>query len=668
MWCTDGTHPEENTMANLNSSIQVYDLDRDPHQAVPEAVAAAVGTEMADRTAISAASCSSSADRSAMKAPMAITTGVSLTDGTALTARAARGAPIAMSTGISQTAGTALTTRAAGVSPCAGVYGDCCVDNTFSADMAAEIIVNDDAGDETQMSFGKDADMGMTSSAYMETAASVTAGGPLGSCGGAAAKHAQSLQGMQERACPPLFKFGMDSMDNLHQQAETLSSQLGHDRYAHEQDTYISCGAPEASSGCSPLHKYGMGGAGGSSGAAQQYGDSDSGHNHYYADDQRNYERNNSWKGSNSQAYGRNGSSGGYERRYGRGRNWQGAGRGRSNDRGSWGGPGQNDRNYERSGNYGDREKPDLVFEIVKCFGFLSANQNTGWRNELCLVSWNNNAPKYDLRVWSDDHSHMKKGVTLRKNEAARLILLLEDAVQYDPELRQELEQERSMIARFSSAHGDGCDSVMGDQSEECSAADSSGPALSAPEDDAAKEAAAQSASAMASSAQSQNTPAQAQGTSALAQSTSALAQSTSALAQGTSSQGNGLTDQPSGSGLSSAFMTGAGADSGSSPWSSPSPADRSTSDAISYMQGMSISDVQSKLSSGLSSSSAASGSAGHAAGASGAKQANRKPKSSTKDQNMDEVPPAGSADSSAYVSSINFDDSHKGEEYEEFF
>ncbi|MCK0534011.1 MULTISPECIES: PC4/YdbC family ssDNA-binding protein [unclassified Anaerobiospirillum] len=648
-------------MANLNSSIQVYDLDRDPHQAVLEAVAAAVGTEMADRTAISAASCRSSADRSAMKAPMAMSTGISQTAGTALTAMAARGAPIAMSTGISQTAGTALTARAAGVSPCAGVYGDCCVDNTFSADMAAEIIVNDDAGDETQISFGKDADMGMTSSAYMETAASVTAGGPLGSCGGAAAKHAQSLQGMQECACPPLFKFGMDSMDNLHQQAETLSSQLGHDRYAHEQDTYISCGSPEASSGCSPLHKYGMEGAGGSSGAAQQYGDSDSGQNHYYAGDQRNYERNNSWKGSNSQAYGRNGSSGGYERRYGRGRNWQGAGRGRSNDRGSWGGPGQNDRNYERSGNYGDREKPDLVFEIVKCFGFLSANQNTGWRNELCLVSWNNNAPKYDLRVWSDDHSHMKKGVTLRKNEAARLIMLLEDAVQYDPELRQELEHERSMIARFSSAHGDGCDSVMGDQSEECSAADSSGPALSAPEDDAAKEAAAQSASAMASSAQSQNTPAQ-------AQSTSAQTQNTSALAQSTYSQANGPTDQPSGSGLSSAFMTGAGADSGSSPWSSPSPADTSSSDTISYMQGMSISDVQSKLSSGLSSSRTASGSAGNAAGASGAKQANRKPKSSTKDQNMDEVPPAGSADSSAYVSSINFDDSQKEEEYEEFF
>lgn len=653
-------------MANLNSSIQVYDLDRDPHQAVPEAVAAAVGTEMADRTAISAASCSSSADRSAMKAPMAMSTSIRQTAGTALTAMAAREAHIAMSTVVSLSAGTALTTMAAGVGPCAGVYGNCCVDNTFSADMATEIIVNDDAGDETQMSFGKDADMGMTSSAYMETAASVTAGGPLGSCGGAAAKQSQSLQGMQERACPPLFKFGMDSMDNLHQQAETLSSQLGHDIYAHEQDTYISCGSHEASSVCSPLHKYGMEGAGGSSGSAQQYGDSDSGQNHYYAGDQRNYERNNSWKGSNSQAYGRNGSSGGYERRYGGGRNWQGAGRGRSNKRGSWGGSRQNDRNYERSGNYGDREKPDLVFEIVKCFGFLSANQNTGWRNELCLVSWNNNAPKYDLRVWSDDHSHMKKGVTLRKNEAARLILLLEDALQYDPELRQELEQERSMIARLRSVHGDGCDSAMEDQSEKCSAADSSGHALSAPGGDAAKETDAQSDSAMASSAQSQSTPDLTQGTSSLAHTPSALAQGPSSLAQGksaqdqsTSSLANGATDQPSGTGLSSAFMTGAGADS-SSPWSSPSQADRSSSDAMSYMQGMSISDVQSKFSSGLSSSSAASGCAVNAAGAgaSVAKQADRKPKSSTKDQKMDEVPPAGSADSAAYVSSINFDDS----------
>lgn len=645
-------------MANLNSSIQVYDLDRDPHQAVLEAVAAAVGTDMADMNGISADSCMSSTDRSAMTAPMALTAAVSLTADTDLTARAAREA------------------MAAGVSPYTGVYGDRSMDNTVSADMAAEIIVKDDAGDETQIVFGKDTDRGLTSSAYMGTAASVTAGDPSGSCGGAAAKHAQSLQSMQECACPPLFKFGMDNKDNLHQQAESLSSPLGHDIYAHEQDTFIYCGASEASAGCSPLCKYGMGGAGGSRGAAQQYGDSDSGQNHSYAGDQRNYERNNSWKGSNSQPYGRNGSSGGYERRYGGGRNWQGAGRGRSNERGSWGGSRQNDRNYERSGNYGDREKPDLVFEIVKCFGFLSANQNTGWRNELCLVSWNNNAPKYDLRVWSDDHSHMKKGVTLRKNEAARLILLLEDALQYDPELRQELEQERSMIARLRSAHGDGCDSAMEDQSEKCSAADSSGHALSAPGGDAAKETDAQSDSAMASSAQSQSTPDQTQGTSSLAHTPSALAQGPSSLAQGksaqdqsTSSLANGATDQPSGTGLSSAFMTGAGADS-SSPWSSPSQADRSSSDAMSYMQGMSISDVQSKFSSGLSSSSAASGCAVNAAGAgaSVAKQADRKPKSSTKDQKMDEVPPAGSADSAAYVSSINFDDSQEGEEYEEFF
>lgn len=71
---------------------------------------------------------------------------------------------------------------------------------------------------------------------------------------------------------------------------------------------------------------------------------------------------------------------------------------------------------------------PDIVFELTKHFGVLS-EEKSGWKKELNLVSWNNRTPKLDIRDWSPDHEKMGKGVTLSKEEAQKLLELLQEAV-----------------------------------------------------------------------------------------------------------------------------------------------------------------------------------------------------------------------------------------------
>ncbi len=51
----------------------------------------------------------------------------------------------------------------------------------------------------------------------------------------------------------------------------------------------------------------------------------------------------------------------------------------------------------------------DIKFEIVKKFGVLSTS-GKGWTKELNLVSWNDRAPKFDIREWARDARTMGKG------------------------------------------------------------------------------------------------------------------------------------------------------------------------------------------------------------------------------------------------------------------
>lgn len=62
----------------------------------------------------------------------------------------------------------------------------------------------------------------------------------------------------------------------------------------------------------------------------------------------------------------------------------------------------------------------DLKFEIKETIGTLSES-NKGWKKELNLISWNEMAPKFDLREWAPDHEKMGKGITLTSNELKAL-------------------------------------------------------------------------------------------------------------------------------------------------------------------------------------------------------------------------------------------------------
>ena len=66
----------------------------------------------------------------------------------------------------------------------------------------------------------------------------------------------------------------------------------------------------------------------------------------------------------------------------------------------------------------------DFTFEILAEIGVIS-ERSKGWRKELNLVSFNGNAPKYDLREWAPNHEKMGKGVTLSEEEAKKLAELL---------------------------------------------------------------------------------------------------------------------------------------------------------------------------------------------------------------------------------------------------
>ena len=65
-----------------------------------------------------------------------------------------------------------------------------------------------------------------------------------------------------------------------------------------------------------------------------------------------------------------------------------------------------------------DYERDQITFEIKEHIGVLCV-YHTGWKKELNLVSWNGNAPKYDIRDWDPDHERMSRGITLSERRWA---------------------------------------------------------------------------------------------------------------------------------------------------------------------------------------------------------------------------------------------------------
>lgn len=65
-----------------------------------------------------------------------------------------------------------------------------------------------------------------------------------------------------------------------------------------------------------------------------------------------------------------------------------------------------------------------INYEIKEHIGIISENKN-GWTKELNLISWNDNASKYDIRDWDPKHEKMSRGITLTEEEAYELSIML---------------------------------------------------------------------------------------------------------------------------------------------------------------------------------------------------------------------------------------------------
>ena len=65
-------------------------------------------------------------------------------------------------------------------------------------------------------------------------------------------------------------------------------------------------------------------------------------------------------------------------------------------------------------------------YDIVKEVGVVSEN-SSGWTKEINLISWNDRAPKYDIRDWAPGHEKMGKGVTLSVDELKELKRILNE-------------------------------------------------------------------------------------------------------------------------------------------------------------------------------------------------------------------------------------------------
>lgn len=58
----------------------------------------------------------------------------------------------------------------------------------------------------------------------------------------------------------------------------------------------------------------------------------------------------------------------------------------------------------------------EFTFKIEEHLLTLSESDK-GWTKELNRVSFNGAEPKWDIRIWSPDHTKMGKGITLTNEE-----------------------------------------------------------------------------------------------------------------------------------------------------------------------------------------------------------------------------------------------------------
>lgn len=100
-------------------------------------------------------------------------------------------------------------------------------------------------------------------------------------------------------------------------------------------------------------------------------------------------------------------------------------------------------------------ERNNITFEIKEHLGIISKHDK-GWNKEINLISWNGQAPKYDVREWDEYHERMSRGITMFPDEMKSLVNLylaynnrkvIEDRKNQEEEKRHRIESYRKSVS-----------------------------------------------------------------------------------------------------------------------------------------------------------------------------------------------------------------------------
>ena len=93
----------------------------------------------------------------------------------------------------------------------------------------------------------------------------------------------------------------------------------------------------------------------------------------------------------------------------------------------------------------------DVYFDILRSAAVIGPRKG-GWQMELNIVSWNGGAPRVDLREWSPNHEHMKRGVRLTETEAEAVKRILNSRLPSESEFPTERSEApvESVLVSFS--------------------------------------------------------------------------------------------------------------------------------------------------------------------------------------------------------------------------
>lgn len=71
--------------------------------------------------------------------------------------------------------------------------------------------------------------------------------------------------------------------------------------------------------------------------------------------------------------------------------------------------------------------KEGVTYDIIAYLGKLGERDSMGFQKEVNIVSWCDKPAKIDIRGWNEDHTVMRRGLTLSDEEAETLLGILKE-------------------------------------------------------------------------------------------------------------------------------------------------------------------------------------------------------------------------------------------------